>query len=144
MYKAPPREEISLETTVSELQGSIIIPSDVPFFTPAGGFYPGVEAGRPSSRTVAPITDFSGYNDSSVAWAPPYPSAMPGLSEFNTPHANELVVRLLCPSDKIGRVIGKGGSSITNMRKATGTRIDIDDRTNNSDECIITITSTEV
>jgi hypothetical protein len=38
---------------------------------------------------------------------------------------NELVFRLLCPSDKIGSVIGKGGSIIYNLRKETGARIKI-------------------
>ena len=51
---------------------------------------------------------------------------------------------MLCPSDKIGRVIGKGGSTIKSMRQASGARIEVDDSKANYDECLIIITTTEV
>ena len=57
---------------------------------------------------------------------------------------NELVFRLLCPSDKIGSVIGKGGSIIHNLRKETGARIKIADAVPGSDERVIIVSALEV
>lgn len=57
---------------------------------------------------------------------------------------NELVFRLLCPTDKIGSVIGKGGSIIHNLRKETGARIKIADAVPGSDERVIIVSAVEV
>lgn len=57
---------------------------------------------------------------------------------------NELVFRLLCPSDKIGSVIGKGGSIIYNLRKETGARIKIANAVPGSDERVIIVSAYEV
>lgn len=57
---------------------------------------------------------------------------------------NELVFRLLCPSDKIGSVIGKGGSIIHSLRKETGARIKIADAVPGSDERVIIVSALEV
>ena len=57
---------------------------------------------------------------------------------------NELVFRLLCPSDKIGSVIGKGGSIIHSLRKETGARIKIADAVPSSDERVIIVSALEV
>lgn len=144
MYKFSPKEEISLDTSVPELP-PIIIPSDVPIY-PAGSFFPGADAFLPSSRTVPAsvgvtpqVSDIHGYADTS-AWA----SALPVSSGYSDQsRSEELVVRVLCPSDKIGRVIGKGGSTIKNIRQSSGARIEVDDTKHDTEECIITITSTE-
>ena len=42
-------------------------------------------------------------------------------------HDQELIIRVLCPFDKIGRVIGRGGSSIKSVREAGGAHVEIDD-----------------
>lgn len=57
---------------------------------------------------------------------------------------NELVFRLLCPSDKIGSVIGKGGSIIYSLRKDTGARIKIANAVPGSDERVIIVSAFEV
>ncbi|CAA6668076.1 unnamed protein product [Spirodela intermedia] len=74
---------------------------------------------------------------------PRYPPAIPVLPTFSGPRFEELVVRVLCPSDKIGRVIGKGGSSIKSVRQASGARVDVDDTKNMSEQCVVTVTSRE-
>ncbi|CAN6455635.1 unnamed protein product [Victoria cruziana] len=115
LYKFSPKEEISLDTAVPEITEitPIIIPSDVPIYT------------------------------SGSQW-PLYSSSVPVVSGYGGGvRSEELVVRVLCPSDKIGRVIGKGGSSIKNVRQATGARIDVDDLKGSSDECVITVNATE-
>lgn len=148
MYKFTPREEIPLETTVPEAPPSIIIPSDVPIYPP-GGLYPSADP-MVSSRSVPPIIgstnvqDLQGYADAGNPWSL-YPSALPVVSGFSgASRSEELVVRVLCPFDKIGRVIGKGGGTIKSIRQASGARVEVDDTKEDRDECIITVTATEV
>ncbi|KAK8279214.1 hypothetical protein V6Z11_D09G095800 [Gossypium hirsutum] len=115
MYKFSPREEIPLETTVAEAPSaqSIIIPSDVPIYPPGS------------------------------TW-PVYSSALPLVSGFSgASRSEELIVRVLCPFDKIGRVIGRAGSTIKSIRQASGARIDVDDTKADRDDCIITVIATE-
>ncbi|GMN43200.1 hypothetical protein TIFTF001_012407 [Ficus carica] len=147
MYKFSPKEEISLETTVPEVPPSIIIPSDVPIYPPSG-IYPSAESIL-TPRSFPPILgsthvqDIPGYADAGNTW-PLFSPALPVVSGFSTAsRSEELVVRVLCPFDKIGRVIGKGGSTIKSIRQASGARVEVDDTKDDRDECIITITSTE-
>ncbi|GLU22647.1 hypothetical protein SLE2022_387080 [Rubroshorea leprosula] len=147
MYKFNPREEISLETTVPEVPPSIIIPSDVPIY-PSVGLYPDSDPIIPS-RSLPPIfsathmPDLQGYADAGTTW-PVYSSAFPVVSGFGSASQSEvLVIRVLCPFDKIGRVIGRGGCTIKSMRQDSGANIEVDDTKANRDECIITVTATE-
>jgi poly(rC)-binding protein 2/3/4 len=56
----------------------------------------------------------------------------------------ELVFRILCPNEKIGSVIGKGGSIIENLREETGARIKVADAVPGSEERVIIISANEV
>lgn len=144
MYKFSPREEIPLETSVSEAPPpSIIIPSDVSIY-PATNFYQNSSDPLLTPRSVPPVLpELHGYGDAGSTW-PVYSSALPVVSGYGgASHSEELIVRLLCPFDKIGRVIGKGGSSIKGVRQASGARVEVDDTKNGRDECIITVTATE-
>ena len=150
MYKFSPREEIPLETTVAEAPPapSIIIPSDVPIFPPAG-LYPNSDPIIPS-RSVPPrlgaahVPDLERYADTGSTW-PVYSSALPVVSGFaGASRSEELIIRVLCPFDKIGRVIGRGGGTIKSIRQASGARIEVDDTKADRDECIITVIATEV
>ncbi|XP_057471557.1 KH domain-containing protein At4g18375-like [Actinidia eriantha] len=147
MYKFTPKEDIPLDTNVPEAPPSIIIPSDVPIY-PSGGFYPSVDPivhsrSFPPILGATPVTELPGYADKGSTW-PVYSSALPVVSGYGgTSRSEELIVRVLCPSDKIGRVIGKGGGSIKSVRQASGARVEVDDATADRDECIVTITSTE-
>ncbi|KAG1334380.1 KH domain-containing protein [Cocos nucifera] len=147
MYKFSPKEEISLDTSVPELP-PIIIPSDVPIY-PAGSFFPAADALVPPRSmppvigATPPVSELHGYTDTANAW-PVYQSALPVISGYGGPsRAEDLVVRVLCPSDKIGRVIGKGGSTIKSIRQNSGARIDVDDTKDEAEECLITVTSSE-
>ena len=147
MFKFSPKEEIPLETTVPEAPPSIIISSDVPIYQP-GGFYPNADP-IVSSRSVPPILgathipEFQGYGDMRSSW-PIYSSTVPVVPSFGNTSRSELIIRLLCPFDKIGRVIGKGGSTIKSIRQVSGARIEVDDTKADRDECIITVIATEV
>lgn len=148
MYKFSPKEEIPLETTVPEAPPSIIIPSDVPIYPP-GGLYPNADPIVPP-RSVPPILsathvpEFQSYGDTGSSW-PLYSSTLPVVPSFGSAsRSEELIIRVLCPFDKIGRVIGKGGGTIKNIRQASGARIEVDDTKADRDECIITVTAMEV
>ncbi|KAH1134329.1 hypothetical protein GYH30_012629, partial [Glycine max] len=149
MYKFGPREDISLDTAVPEAPPRIIIPSipsDVPVYPP-GGLYPASDPivtprAVPQIIGTTNVPDLQGYADAENSW-PLYTSALPVVSGVGASRSEELIVRMLCPSDKIGRVIGKGGSTIKSMRQASGARIEVDDSKANYDECLIIITTTE-
>ncbi|KAJ4825314.1 hypothetical protein Tsubulata_014153 [Turnera subulata] len=147
MYKFSPKEEISLETTIPDAPPSIIIPPDVSIY-PAGGLYPNADP-LIASRSVPPILgpshvpELHGYGDAGSSW-PVYSSSLPVVPSLGgASHSEELIIRVLCPFDKIGRVIGKGGGTIKNIRQASGARIEVDDSKVDHDECIITVTATE-
>ncbi|KAL5054919.1 hypothetical protein RYX36_035601 [Vicia faba] len=146
MYKFGPKENISLETNVPEAQPNIIIPSEVPIF-PHGGLYPASDPIISSSHvpqflSATNVHDLQGYSDAGNTW-PLYSSSLPVMSGVDASLSEELTIRMLCPTDRIGRVIGKGGSTIKSMRQESGARIDIDDSKANHDECLIIITATE-
>ncbi|KAL7605710.1 KH domain-containing protein At4g18375 [Lactuca sativa] len=145
MYKFTPKEEIPLDTSVHEAPPNIIIPSDVPIY-PASGLYPGVDPYVPSRPLPSVlggshVPELQGYADSGNTW-PIYSSALPVVSGYGGASASgELLVRVLCPFNKIGRVIGRGGAAIRSVREASGARVDVDDT--RRDECIITVAATE-
>ncbi|XP_057415852.1 KH domain-containing protein At4g18375-like isoform X2 [Lotus japonicus] len=147
MYKFGPKEDISLDTTVPEAPPSIIIPSEVPYY-PHGGLYPSSDPiipprAVPQIMGGTNIQDVQGYADIGNTW-PLYSSALPVVSGgVDASQSEELIIRMLCPSNKIGRVIGRGGSTIKSMRQASGARIEVDDSKANHDECLIIITTTE-
>ncbi|KAL0352836.1 UNVERIFIED_CONTAM: KH domain-containing protein [Sesamum angustifolium] len=147
MYKFTPKESIPLETTIPEAPPSIIIPSDVPIY-PATGLYPSVDPinpARPVPSILGPshAPDIPGYADAGTTW-PLYSSALPVVSGYGgASRTEELFIKVLCPSNKIGRVIGKGGSSIKSIRQDSGARVEVEDRKSNHNECVITVISTE-
>ncbi|XP_051124884.1 KH domain-containing protein At4g18375 [Andrographis paniculata] len=147
MYKIAPKESIPLDTSIPEAPPSIIIPSDLPIY-PATGLYPSVDAvnpARPVSSMLGPshAPDIPGYTDAGSTW-PMYSSALPVVSGYGgSSRSKELIIKILCPSNKIGRVIGKGGSSIKNIRQESGARIEVDDPKGNHKECIVSVLSTE-
>ncbi|XP_028804562.1 KH domain-containing protein At4g18375 isoform X2 [Neltuma alba] len=150
MYKFSPKEDIPLDTNVPEVPPSIIIPSDVPIYPP-GGLYPASDPIMPP-RSLPPILgatnlqdlqDLPAYADAGSTWSL-YSSSLPMVSGVGgVSQSEELMVRMLCPSDKIGRVIGKGGGTIKSIRHASGAHIEIDDSKAKHNDCLIVITATE-
>jgi len=148
MYKFSPKEDIPLDTTVPETPHSIIIPSELPIYPP-GGLYPASDPiiqprSFPQLIGATTMQDLhGGYADTGNTW-PLYSSPLPVVSSLGASQSEELIVRMLCPSDKIGQLIGKGGGTIKRMRQASGARIEVDDSKARHDECLITVTATEV
>lgn len=56
----------------------------------------------------------------------------------------EVVFKLTCQSDKVGSLIGKGGSVIRTIQNETGASIKIVDGASNSDERVVIISAREV
>ncbi|KAF0899457.1 hypothetical protein E2562_019957 [Oryza meyeriana var. granulata] len=149
IYKCPSKETIPLETSVSELPPSIIVPSELPVY-PSSNFYSpsdaAISSGHPSLSILGSTPHVPELTVSADAHSrlPVYQSVLPVIPAYNTPKCSgELVLRVLCPAGKIGLVIGKGGVTIKSIRKESGARIDVDDSKNDREESIITITSTE-
>ncbi|GAB2241475.1 hypothetical protein Droror1_Dr00018250 [Drosera rotundifolia] len=146
MYKFSPKEEVPLDTKVPEVLPTIIIPSDVPIYA-APAYYPTSDPTL-HSRSLPSILgnhvpELSGYADIGTS-VPVYSSTLSGISKYSGPsRSEEMAVKVLCPADKIGRVIGKGGSTIKSIRHNSGAQIHVDDSKNNHDDCVITVTSTE-
>lgn len=84
------------------------------------------------------IPNLPGYADAGNRWPLPVVSGCQSASR-----SEELTLRVLCPSSKIGRVIGKGGSIINSVRQASGARIKVDDFKADGDQRVITVTSAE-
>lgn len=148
LYKFCPREDIPLDTSVPGPPPSIIIPSDVPIYPPSG-LYPSGDPVLPS-RSVPSILgathmhDLQGFADTGNPW-PVYSASLPLVSgSGEASRSEELAVRVLCPFNKIGRVIGKGGGTIKSIRQASGAQVEVDDTKDDRDECIITVTAMEV
>jgi poly(rC)-binding protein 2/3/4 len=90
--------------------------------------------------------------DSSAPWSmgshPPtghFPLHGPNPLERRDPGREEdFAVRMLCPNERIGLVIGKGGNAIRHLREITNSRIKVEDAVPESDERVIAISATEV
>ncbi|VAI40294.1 KH domain-containing protein At4g18375-like [Triticum dicoccoides] len=152
LYKCPSKENISLETSIDEHPPTIILPSELPVY-PASSLYSvsdaSMSSGHPSLSILGArsrgshVPEFTVPTDAHGG-LPIYQSMVPAIPAYNTPKCSgELLVRVVCPGDKIGLVIGKGGMTIRNIRKESGASVDVDDAKNDKEESIITISSTE-
>ncbi|VVB00548.1 unnamed protein product [Arabis nemorensis] len=78
-------------------------------------------------------------------WDHPPPVPMPeDVGPFNRPVVEEEVAfRLLCPADKVGSLIGKGGAVVRGLQNETGASIKVSDPTHDSEERIVVISARE-
>lgn len=75
----------------------------------------------------------------------PLPTAVRKISMLDQKNTHEEVAfRLLCPNDKVGGVIGKGGSIINALENETGASISVGSTLPDSEERLITVTAMEV
>lgn len=75
-------------------------------------------------------------------------SSFPGPEGAGPPHhrgfvEEEVVFKLLCHQDKVGSLIGKGGSVVRAMQNETGASIQIVDVGPDSDERVVVISARE-
>ncbi|CAN8321455.1 unnamed protein product [Cochlearia groenlandica] len=77
---------------------------------------------------------------------PPPPNPIPeDVGPFNSRPVveEEVAFRLLCPADKVGSLIGKGGAAVRALQNETGASIKILDPTHESEERIVVIFARE-
>uniref|UniRef100_A0A1J3G100 KH domain-containing protein n=1 Tax=Noccaea caerulescens TaxID=107243 RepID=A0A1J3G100_NOCCA len=141
MYKFSPREQIPLDTSVQEVPASIIIPSDLSVY-PQTGLY--------TNQDPVFQQPFIGYGESAPVFSSSAAAAIPMVHHHGfggSSRSGELVVKVLCSFANIGRVIGKGGSTIKGIRQASGAHIEVNDSRANRDDddgcVIITVTAKE-
>ena len=56
----------------------------------------------------------------------------------------EFSLRLVCPNENVGAVIGKGGGIIKQIRQESGASIKVDTSVAEGDECMISVSAKEV
>ncbi|KAF3550007.1 hypothetical protein DY000_02010418 [Brassica cretica] len=74
------------------------------------------------------------------------PNPMPeDVGPFNRPPIveEEVSFRLLCPADKVGSLIGKGGAVVRALQNETGASIKVSDPTHETEERIVVISARE-
>ncbi|CAN8267332.1 unnamed protein product [Cochlearia groenlandica] len=147
MYKFSPREQIPLDSSVQEVPASIIIPSDLSIY-PQAGVYPNQD---PIFQHGANVPSFIGTLPQGYGKTTGNPMSVFSSSSLPVVHrgfggsrSEELVIKVLCSSSNIGRVIGKGGSTIKGIRQTSGSRIEVNDsKAGRDDYCYITVISNE-
>lgn len=157
LYENPPRDR----APGSSLESFYIPPgpASMPSMVAGGGLYSSGSYLSQGGSFLAPtpvggsMMGLGGYSLASLsgagygtAWST---AALP--PSYTATHAagvegaieEELVLRVLCPNDRIGSMIGKGGSVIRKMREDTGAHIKVVDPVLDADERVIEITSAE-
>ncbi|XP_047168313.1 KH domain-containing protein HEN4 [Vigna umbellata] len=113
---------------------------------------PNSGAFKPSGAAPAQVDGYSQRSyGSSGSYAPPDHHSrgfsFPGPESGGPPHRfveEEVVFKLLCHHDKVGSLIGKGGSVVRALQNETGASIQIVEAGPDSDERIVVISAREV
>ncbi|KAH7372980.1 hypothetical protein KP509_17G032000 [Ceratopteris richardii] len=66
-----------------------------------------------------------------------------GSRDLVSEHKNELAFRILCPREKIGSIIGKGGNVVRSLEEDIGVSIDVRGSVSGSEERVIMVSSVE-
>ncbi|XP_010550042.1 PREDICTED: KH domain-containing protein HEN4 isoform X2 [Tarenaya hassleriana] len=81
---------------------------------------------------------YGGYKSDAGDWSRPIYQA-----PRNEASAKEFSLRLVCPVENIGGVIGKGGTLINQLRQETKATIKVDSSKSEGNDCLITISTRE-
>lgn len=93
----------------------------------SGGAYVNMNAGAPLLSSLP--GPYRSYRNAGGDWAA-------SMKEFS--------LRLVCPAENVGAVIGKGGVIIKQIRQESGASIKIDTSAAEGEECIISVSAKEV
>ncbi|KAJ7550304.1 hypothetical protein O6H91_07G094100 [Diphasiastrum complanatum] len=147
LYENPPKDRPNRGTLAANRSSGGLFSAGT--FFPEGNSL--VSSGITGSFGLAPQLSSFGSVTTGTAGNWPYGSSefnvVPGLSgsyesQKDVPE-EEFVIRILCPDDKIGSIIGRGGNLIRQMREGTRAKIKIEDAVPDSDERVISISSFE-
>lgn len=118
-------------------------------FPPVNPLYGPASAGGPLVGVGPPLSGYGGM-DQGVPWPlstpafPMYPpSGMPLGDRKDKTGEQEFAIHVLCPNDKTGIVIGKGGNAIRQLRDATGARIKVAEVVPEAEERLVVISAIE-
>ncbi|KAL6010888.1 hypothetical protein ACLOJK_001330 [Asimina triloba] len=93
-----------------------------------------------------------GVHGAPVPWVGGYGNEPPALhaggftnnAAGNSGDMVEFSMKLLCPHDKTGVVIGKGGSNVKQLEKETGANIQVENGPSSDEERVVVVSSKEV
>ncbi|XP_022993579.1 KH domain-containing protein HEN4-like [Cucurbita maxima] len=139
----PPIVEKALYQIASRLQenpsrSQHLLASAIPGVYPSGGSLVASTHGAPIMGLASLVSPYGGYKGDSGNWS---------RSLYSAPReelsSKEFSLRLICPTENIGGVIGKGGAVINQIRQETKAAIKVDSSATEEDDCLINITSKE-
>lgn len=105
----------------------------------SGGSLVAPTHGAPLMGLAPLVGPYAGYKGDSGNWSRSlYSAPREDLS------SKEFSLRLICPTENIGGVIGKGGAIINQIRQETKAAIKVDSTAPEGDDCLINISSKEV
>ena len=108
---------------------------------PGGSRRPAVDGAAFGSRVST--TNARNNNHPSLGYAME-PGAAPMADEAQPLYGEELVFRILCPVEKVDRIIGESDGIVEFLQNEVGVDVKVTDPVGGSDEQIIIITSEEV
>uniref|UniRef100_A0A0C9RV58 TSA: Wollemia nobilis Ref_Wollemi_Transcript_11433_2942 transcribed RNA sequence n=1 Tax=Wollemia nobilis TaxID=56998 RepID=A0A0C9RV58_9CONI len=131
LHENPPRERLPLNNPVPAFGQNPFVPSAGHLFSSANM----LPQGLPPVGIVPPI---GGYrSELGAAW----PVSV-ARRNYNATQ-EDFTFQMLCPNERIGGVIGKGGSTINQIRQETGANIKVIDQVSDCDERVILVSSKE-
>eukprot|EP00252_Welwitschia_mirabilis_P004500 TRINITY_DN14833_c0_g1_i1.p1 TRINITY_DN14833_c0_g1~~TRINITY_DN14833_c0_g1_i1.p1 ORF type:complete len:634 (-),score=87.33 TRINITY_DN14833_c0_g1_i1:601-2502(-) len=136
LHENPPKERLQLTNSV--YGQNPYLPSAGHMF-PSGGVIP---AGGASMVGIAPhYSALTGYGGD-APWSMAY-SGLGRSRRRDGSGAEEFQFQMLCKNERIGGIIGKGGSTINQMRQETGAQIKLGDQVPDCDETVIFVSAKE-
>eukprot|EP00249_Psilotum_nudum_P022600 c28578_g1_i1 orf=427-2535(+) len=122
--------------------GSAVMSLADPFLLKRNVFSQGNPLG---SHFSPPRSDVVGGSQHSLSHAsvPFLPDHGPQMTDLPPSVEMEVRFRILCPKERIGSIIGKGGMIVRHLREETGARIHIEDAASDVDERVVFISAVE-
>lgn len=72
------------------------------------------------------------------------PEDLDGVAPHDREASCEFAIKILCSAERIGSVIGKGGSNVKQLEQESGAIIHVENASKESDERVIRVSSIEV
>lgn len=117
-----------------------LLNSSTPNAYPGAGALIGTTPGAPIMGLNSLVGAYGGYKPEGGDWSRGF---YPGQRDESA--KREFSLRLICPTENIGGVIGKGGAAINQVRQETRADIKVNSSVaEGADDCIISISSKEV
>lgn len=117
-----------------------LLNSSTPNAYPGAGALIGTTPGAPIMGLSSLVGGYGGFKPEGGDWSRGF---YPGQRDESA--QREFSLRLICPTENIGGVIGKGGAAINQVRQETRADIKVNSSVaEGADDCIISISSKEV